>query len=43
VTVTEIFRGNDGSYDVKAEESAVWGGVLRLFNRLYMRTYYLSY
>ena len=43
VTVTEIFRGNDGGYDVKAEESAVWGGVLRLCNRLYMRTYYLRY
>ncbi len=43
VTVTEIFRGNDSSYDVKAEESAVWGGVLRLCNRLYMRTYYLRY
>lgn len=43
VTVTEIFRGNDGSYDVEAEKSAVWGGVLRLCNRLYMRTYYLRY
>ncbi len=43
VTVTEIFRGNDSGYDVKAEESAVWGGVLRLCNRLYMRTHYLSY
>ena len=43
VTVTEIFRGNDSSYDVEAEKSAVWGGVLRLCNRLYMRTYYISY
>jgi hypothetical protein len=43
VTVTEIFRGNDSSYDVEAEKSAVWGGVLRLCNRLYMRTYYLRY